>query len=315
MTTGFARAVTDALVAFRDSDAQTTALATPVRSNHEYQYACQVGVKLGLRVGRTPALTFVQPYDPTRREVLIQLVHTPKCGGRYFKHHLGTIAAPIPPNERGVFPRAFRVRSPTHRCTYVFINGHLPARNFRPGALRVGFVREPCDRMRSTFSYLCYGGVDTAADGTERAADDWETKWRKRLRQYTSLRALLTDAPVVRELLDRHKGKEHFFPMTYWLCDDARRPLVDVVLRQSDLTRDTQRFCRLLGIPTPASDKPRINVTTAKVSAAADDAAYVRRWWGEDLVLYKALLADREAGWRRAGRRVRAARQRLGGCA
>ena len=71
------------------------------------------------------------------------------------------------PKKYKIFPKSIRVHSPTFNCTLVFINGHLPARNFTQNALIIGTIREPYARMASAYSYL--------RDGAH-SWEDWDVK-------------------------------------------------------------------------------------------------------------------------------------------
>ena len=303
----------------------STRRLTPAARRARTNYAYRMGTKLGLKV--TPAsrvvdaptqrdqhlrntrivATFARHADPARREVLVQFVHTPKCGGRYFKKHLQSLAKPVPPERRGLFPRSYHVASAKHQCTFVFVNGHVPARNFSPYALRIGTVRDPFTRMQSMFGYLRSGGVDVDPDGRPHAHDDWDRAWRDRLCAYDSVGALLRDKQTAGLLLSRTRGKEHCFPLTYWLCDDNQKPLVDLVLRQEHLTADITALCDLLGIPAPAADQPRVNVTRNRTPPLTpDEQARVRAWWPHDEALAEALSEETAHArrWTRGAKRV-----------
>jgi hypothetical protein len=189
----------------------------------------------------------------------------------------------------------------------VFVNGHVPARNFSPYALRIGTVRDPFTRMQSIFGYLRSGGVDVGPDGRPQAHDDWDKAWRDRLRTYDSVGALLRDKQTAGLLLSRTRGKEHCFPLTYWLCDDDQKPLVDLVLRQEHLTADVIALCDLLGIPAPAANQPRVNVTRNRTPPLTrDEHALVRAWWPHDEALAEALSEETAHArrWTRGAKRV-----------
>lgn len=308
--------------AYVDAYRPPVARLTPASVHARTAFAYQAGVKLGLKVTPTPydpatsgrahgprtsALTFARHADPARREVLVQFVHTPKCGGRYFKKHLQSLAKPVPPERRGLFPRSYHVASAKHQCTFVFVNGHVPARNFSPYALRIGTVRNPFTRMQSIFGYLRNGGVDVGPDGRPQAHDDWDKAWRDRLRAYDSVGALLRDTRTAARLLSRTRGKEHCFPLTYWLCDDDQTPLIDLVLRQEHLTADVIALCDLMGLPAPAANQPRVNVTRHRTpSLTPDEQALVRAWWPHDEAVAEALSEETAHArrWAKGAKRV-----------
>lgn len=293
--------------AYRLSTRRLTVAERKARAGYAYRMGVKLGLKVmpGLRMSERNihrdrsrlAATFTRHADPALREVLVQFVHTPKSGGRFFKKHLQSFAKPVPPERRGLFPRSYHIESAKHKCTFVFVNGHVPARNFTPHALRIATIRNPFTRMRSIFGYLRSGGVDIGVDigpdGQLRTLYDWDESWRNRLRKYNSVSELLNDKQTAGLLLSRTRGKEHCFPLTYWLCDDNQKPLVDLVLRQEHLTADVTALCDLLGIPTPAVDQPRVNVTRNRTPPLTpDEQALVRAWWPHDEALVEALSEE-----------------------
>lgn len=95
--------------------------------------------------------------------------------------------------------------------------------------------------------------------------------------------------------------------MTYWLCDDNQTPLVDLVLRQEHLTTDVMALCDLLGLPAPAANQPRVNVTRKRTpSLSQDEQALVRAWWPHDEALAEALSKETAHArrWARGAKRV-----------
>lgn len=227
-------------------------------------FAFQAGCKMGLQAthGGIPHTVTIQRHDhPAQREILIQLIHTPKCAGTYFKQQiLRKLALPQPPERKGIFPRCFRLYSNVHRCTFVFVNGHVPARNFSPHSIRLGMIREPFRRLQSAFYYLCHGASDINPRGQKVVKYDWDTQWRALLQRYPDFTSFLADEAIAKRALSINRGKEHFFPLTYWLCDAKHRPIVDLVIRQEHFADDVDRLFVLLGIELPTQNESRVNV-------------------------------------------------------
>ena len=49
---------------------------------------------------------------------------------------------------------------------------------------------------------------------------------------YKDISHLLQDESMMRRLTCKRRGKNHFFPLSDWLCDEHGEVLVDFVLRQ-----------------------------------------------------------------------------------
>lgn len=260
----------------------------------QLRYAHEAGCRMGLRVTTLPRhIEFARHTDFDKREVLIQLVHTPKCGGMHFKQDiLSKLAMPEPPSRKGIFPRCYRVYSNVHQCVFVFVNGHVPARNFCPHAIRVGMVREPVARIQSAFYYLCHGAYEKETDSRRRVLFNWDRRWRRELQRYPNLTSFLRDRNVVRRAMSLETGIEHFYPLTYWLCDDAHKPLVDFVIRQEHFDVDVQSFFTLLGVCAPPTTQ-RINVTRAKkTQATAVERKLVSTHYPNDSALFRSLSSQ-----------------------
>jgi len=281
----FRRRVLKQLVAFRDALYTTSVHQKTFREQnptHNRYVAC-VARSLGLYGMHTKHHVCVEHYaNIQKNEVLIQLVHTPKCGGRFLKQHLNKYATRLPTKyTTNVFPRCIKVWSDKHRCTFVFINGHLPARNFTPNALRIGILRDPYARMQSAYGYVRNGAEDIVIEDCK--------KEQRILQTYSNITEFLEDDRIRRDLLSRTTGKKHFFPQSYWLGDQHANCLVDMVLFQETLNEDINHLCGLLGIPLLPADPKRFNVTVAVDTLTTHDKELVRtRWWPDDADFYDA---------------------------
>lgn len=263
-------------------------------------FAFQAGCKMGLQAipGNSSHTVTIRRHDnPAQREILIQLIHTPKCAGTYFKQQiLRKLAHPQPPNLKGIFPRCFRLYSNVHRCTFVFVNGHVPARNFSPHSIRLGMIRQPFRRLQSAFYYLCHGASDIDPQGHKVIKYDWDTQWRAVLQRYPDFISFLKDEAIAKRALSINRGKEHFFPLTYWLCDAKQRPIVDLVIRQEHFADDVDRLFMLLGIELPNQDNgSRVNVALKKASKLSPvEKKLMQKYYPHDRAVYDALANDKQ---------------------
>lgn len=311
----FARSILSQLVQFRDSIlGNTHHLTVPVgdtgraskKKKQQQHYMYEVGRLLGLFPAymKNPLRVSYEHYASVQdRELLVQLVHTPKCGGRFLKAHLRRLQLPLP-KKYNIFPKSIRVFSPKYNCTLVFINGHLPARNFTQEALVIGMLREPYARMASAYSYL--------RDGAH-SWNDWDTVTRDKLKRFTSISIFLKDASIRKKFLSLTRGKKHFFPQTHWLCDDQQNGLIDLPLFQEDLNGDINRLCALLGIPLVKDTDERINETLNRVEL--DDAAKKlvdTHWWPGESKVYHQMLSDKEQMFKRFETKLNAYAARIG---
>jgi hypothetical protein len=283
----FRKHVLEQLVAFRDAIYTTTVHKMTLceqKPMHNRYVAC-VARLLGLYGGvHTKQDVCVEHYANIHdeNEVLIQLVHTPKCGGRFLKQHLNKHSAQLPAKyTRNIFPRCIKVWSDKHHCTFVFINGHLPARNFTPNALRIGILRDPYARMESAYGYVRNGAKDIDIVDCK--------KEQKILQTYSSITEFLEDDDIRTRLLSRTTGKKHFFPQSYWLGDDTANCIVDMVLFQETLNDDINHLCDILGIPLLPPDPIPFNVTvgTTKTLTKHDKKLVRTRWWPHDVRFYE----------------------------
>jgi hypothetical protein len=252
-------------------------------SQNELRFAHGAAWQIGLEANLSRSLVEVNPRArQENNEVLVQFVHTPKCGGMSFKAHLKQLDG----RKAQQWPRDFRVKS-SHGCTIVLINGHLPARNFSPNALIVGLARDPQSRFESSFSYIKEGSVDNV---------DQEAWWRNRLQKYKSISEFVGDEKVMNTIMSEKEGKNHFFPLSYWLCGDEGKPIVDIVLRQDHWDHDMALFCDMLGIPPLPAETKRVNVTTKKYKMNGDaDWSKLSKWWPQDRQLFDSLNENHSA--------------------
>lgn len=274
-------------------------------------FAFQAGCKMGLQAipsNSTQTVTIQRHDNPAQREILIQLIHTPKCAGTYFKQQiLRKLAHPQPPKLQGIFPRCFRMYSKVHRCTFVFVNGHVPARNFSPHSIRLGMIREPFRRLQSAFYYLCHGARDIDPQGHTVIKYDWDTQWRAVLQRYPDFTSFLEDEAITKRALSINRGKEHFFPLTYWLCDAKHRPIVDLVIRQEQFADDVDRLFELLGIELPNQDQPHVNVGLTKPPKLSPvEKTLLQKYYPHDSSVYDALATDEQhnAQWEKGSAKL-----------
>lgn len=98
--------------------------------------------------------------------------------------------------------------------------------------LKFAFVRNPWDRVVSTFFYLDHGGCN-----------QWDEMFRQRyLQPYAG-----DFKHFVREI-DRVLATKHFLPQYLWLCDEQGRVLSDFVGRYEDLSTELSVIGKRLGI-------------------------------------------------------------------
>lgn len=251
-------------------------------------YVYEIGRLLGLfpiPIEKSLCVSFEHYASLQNRELLIQLVHTPKCGGRFLKAHLRRFQLPLPKKYQ-IFPKSIRVHSPAFNCTLVFINGHLPARNFTQNALMIGTIREPYARMASAYSYL--------RDGAH-SWEDWDVKTKKQLKQFSTISLFLKNTKIRRKIMSLKYGKKHFFSQTYWLCDHQKQCLIDLPLFQDNLNEDINRLCTFFGLPLVDHTVQHINVTKNKIILDATDKHEIdTKWWTNDNKLYQYIKMKKE---------------------
>lgn len=262
-------------------------------------FAFQAASKLGLKVtpcSQLHTLSIEQHANKANREILIQFIHTPKCGGSYFKQELlRKMALPEPQKRRGIFPRCFHVYSSVYQCTFIFVNGHVPARNFTSNALRIGMIRRPFSRLQSAFYYLCHGAHETDSQGNQTVKYDWDAKWRNRLQKYPTLAAFLQDEKIVKRAQSINQGKEHFFPLSYWLCNMNDQPIVDMVIRQEHFTSDVEHLFATLGLDAPVQKKTRVNVSRRKAQTCTSaETTLFRKYYPNDDRIYNLLSNEKK---------------------
>lgn len=307
VSSSFKHYIVEKLLAVRDTiDSKIYRYYTTSKPLAHNAFAYQAGIKLGLKVTKHHStrayFTFAKHASLSHRQILIQFVHTPKCGGCFFKHHLSTISESIESGRSGLFPGSYHVWSNKHKCTFVFVTGHVPARNYSPIALRVGMIRNPYTRMQSIFSHLRNGVIDLTFDNQFKTHQDDIDQYKT----FDSVNNVLSDESTMKRLLSLTSGRELFFPMSYWLCDDSNHSIVDFVFRQEHLITDISKLCSLLGIPGPSRHKPHVNVTKHKVpSFSIEERALIRKWWPQDISLVHTLCPHQKyiEHWRKGIRK------------
>ena len=96
------------MIAFRDTLTMPSRIFQYTKPTYNL-YIAQVARLLGLYATNNRHSAYVEHYaNPHRNEILIQLVHTPKCGGRFLKQQLNTHATTLPPKYTQVFPRCIK---------------------------------------------------------------------------------------------------------------------------------------------------------------------------------------------------------------
>lgn len=143
-------------------------------------------------------------------------------------------------------------------------------------------MRDPYTRFVSAFKYLRNGGYNIDPQtGQQTVHYDWDTKWRERLRTYPTLLAFLQDKAAMTRALSINRGKERFFPLTYWLCGGSAKatPLIDFAIRQEHFADDIKRLFATLGVDAPPAEKKsgarrraraaKVNVTVTAGSAGS----------------------------------------------
>lgn len=137
------------------------------------------------------------------------------------------------------------------RALFGIESRHVPADDYRAANPRkfeeffkFGFVRNPWDRLVSTYAFLKAGGMNAldAAWAVEHVAP------------------FATFDDFVREKLATPEVMAwvHFRPQTAFVCDEAGRVLLDVVGRYERLDADFARIAARLGRP---ANLPKTNVS------------------------------------------------------
>jgi len=178
---------------------------------------------------------------PKNKEILIQLIHTPKCGGTSIKYNLNKLNNYFEPGAGiCIFPQKFKIKN-KKGYTIVITNGHLPARNFTPNAIRVAFGRDPINRFESAFKYIKVG---SNINNTKLEFKRWDSI----LQKYKYPTKLLESSSDFKNITNLDTGIEHLFPLKYWWCDNNNNILIDYLIRQENLQNDWCEFCSLIGI-------------------------------------------------------------------
>lgn len=181
----------------------------------------------------------IRSFNPVKKEILIHLIHTPKCGGMSIKHNLKSL------NENKIlqyFPKHFTIQS-SHGYIIKIVNGHVPARNYSNNAIRIGFTRNPNARFNSAFTYIINGSINR-----DHVILNEFKKYINILEKYKTPNQLLQNKKIMNRLISNENGIIHFFPLEYWLCDNNRNLLIDYCIRQEHLQNDWTILCNILGI-------------------------------------------------------------------
>lgn len=132
------------------------------------------------------------------------------------------------------------------------VQGHVRAYDWRlvcaegayTSAFKFGFVRDPWDRLVSSYRYLNSGGWG------ER-----DKEWaEKHLADVEDINSFVME--WLRE--DRLYAYPHFIPQSYWLTDPSGNLEVDFVGRYESLASNFQTICDRLDIET---ELPHVNAT------------------------------------------------------
>ena len=151
----------------------------------------------------------------TGKEAL--LIHIPKTGGTSIACALGLKAGHVPMTR-------FRVHSPERFAS----------------AYSFAFVRDPADRLYSSFNYL------RAAIGLNASPDvRWAETHLSRYDDFESFVFALKDRATRRNIM----RWPHFRPMHVWLCaPGSDTPQVNFIGRFETIAEDTAKLCDFLGV-------------------------------------------------------------------
>lgn len=126
-------------------------------------------------------------------------------------------------------------------------HGHVPATRFQTRdpdrfaqAFKFAFVRDPVDRVYSSFNYL------RTAIGLNKSRDvRWSETYLARYQDFGSFVEALRDRKVRRPIMEW----SHFRPMHCWLCSPGEKsPMIDFIGRFESLLEDTQTLGKTLGL-------------------------------------------------------------------
>jgi len=273
-----ARAYIRQMLNVRDSTSLDNYTVTFNDCSHlEQEFIFTICAKLGLKYIPDLSPVVSRCIIPRRKQVLIQLTHTPKCGGMSLKNNLHKLNELFEPRS---FPKKF-VFQTNKDYTIVLTDGHQPSRNFTPNAVRVAFIRDPINRLESAFKYIKYGTLD-------RRVPNEFNDWSHILDKYEYANDLIQNKTDFKNLTNKNTGIEHLFPLSYWLCDSKKNILVDYVLRQEHLEEDWNKLLKIIGVKQQKLE--RINVTAApKTTAYKINRELYNSLYPDDYKIYKKL--------------------------
>lgn len=155
-------------------------------------------------------------------------IHVPKTGGTSLATALGLMPGHVPASR-------FQAYDPVRFAT----------------AYSFAFVREPADRLYSSFNYL------RTAIGLNRSRDvRWAETYLAPYNDFESFVLALKDKSVRQKIM----AWPHFRPMCAWLClPGSREPQVRFIGHFETLTADVETLCQELGLSfnLPHTRKPQ----------------------------------------------------------
>jgi chondroitin 4-sulfotransferase 11 len=193
--------------------------------------------------------------------------HVPKTAGKSVRFLFG-----IPEFEYQYQPGDANVEYP---CGHKRLEDFADCRYFTE-YFKFSFVRNPFDRVVSSFFYLSYGGCN---EEDQQFCTEYLAEYKHDFAAFAENLPALTFAT-------------HFQPQIHWLCDTSGHLLTDFVGRYETLEQDVGLIGVKLGLIFPAL--PRLNPSAhSDYRTYYRDSATVRRIaqaYGSDLELFRYRL-------------------------
>jgi hypothetical protein len=121
--------------------------------------------------------------------------------------------------------------------------GHTPSRKFPKGGthgvFKFGLVREPCERLSSSFRFIKEGGENHPLPKLCNQAKAWS----RNLKKFDDFGDLLNDEKAFLDIKHDKSGHTHFWPLKHWLVDErgprnAPRPRAEREKTDAEGTND-----------------------------------------------------------------------------